>query len=605
MRNMRAWSRTRGVAASLAIVFVGSPPADVTQAPPVLVQLHALSPREVRSQSFALAAPGTVEIEAVGAQSGAHAGKSSWMATLLQGGDKRSGAPWSGNAWILEATSRAVVWELSAAAKGGAGAIREFKGQVELPAGSYVAYYAAFPDGEYWTDETGQSHAKGTWHAFGDEPLDKFTLVVRGHGRQLGDGDVDRLRQPPAAATIVALRGTSREQFQQAGFSLAKPAEVELSVAGEAREDGEFDYGWIVNADTRALIWKFTWSDSQHAGGAAKNRVARVTRVLPAGRYAAFYATDDSHDPSEWNAPPPRDPEAWGLRISVRNPDDRSTVSAFPYEHVPDRDTILALTGVGDSAARKQGFTLSRALDVRIYALGEGRDGQMYDYGWITSAGSRSHVWDMRYDDTGPAGGDRKNRLVDTTIHLQPGSYIVHYVSDDSHSPDEWNAAAPADGRRWGITLLAGRGPLDRAALAPYEEKADPSIVAQLTAIRDDDRVRKPFTLTRDSEVRVFAIGEGTGREMADYGWIEDAKTGQRVWEMTYRSTRHAGGASKNRRFDDTIRLPAGQYVLRYETDDSHAFGGWNADPPDDPDMWGITVSLAAPVPAVRQGARR
>src|SRR5687768_13918919 len=110
MRNMRAWLRTRGLAASLAIVFVGSPPADVTQAPPVLVQLHALSPREVRSQSFALSAPGTVEIEAVGAQ----AGKSSWMARLLQGGDTRSGAPWSGNAWILEAASRTVVWELSA-----------------------------------------------------------------------------------------------------------------------------------------------------------------------------------------------------------------------------------------------------------------------------------------------------------------------------------------------------------------------------------------------------------------------------------------------------------------------------------------------------------
>ena len=82
-------------------------------------------------------------------------------------------------------------------------------------------------------------------------------------------------------------------------------------------------------------------------------------------------------------------------------------MTAFPYEHVPERDTILALTGVGNSVTRKQGFTLTRAMDVRIYALGEGRNGRMYDYGWITSAGSRAHVWDMRYDDTEPAGGDR------------------------------------------------------------------------------------------------------------------------------------------------------------------------------------------------------
>ncbi len=605
MRNMREWLRTRGLASSLAIVFVGYPPDDVTQAPPVLVQLQALAPHELRSQSFALATRATVEIEAVGAQSVGHAKVSHWMATLMQGDAKTSAAPWSGNAWILDASSRKVVWELSTSATSqGTGTTRVFKGHVPLPAGSYIAYYAAFPDGEYWTDEEGKIGGKQKWHAFGDEPLEAFSLVVRGNGRQLGAGEAQRLRDTRTASAIVALRGGSREQFQQTGFMLSKPTEIELSVAGEARQDGEFDFGWIVNADTRAILWKFTWADSQPGGGAEKNRIARVSRVLPAGRYAAFYATDDSHDPSQWNAQPPHDPEAWGLRIATRNPDDLGAASTFAYEHVPERDTILALTGVGDSAARKQGFTLARAMDVRVYALGEGRDGRMYDYGWITRAGSRSHVWDMRYDDTEPAGGDRKNRLIDTTIHLEKGSYIVHYVSDDSHSPDAWNAAAPADGRRWGITVLAGLDALDRAAITPYEEKGDPSIVAQLTAVRDDDRVRQRFTLTSDTEVRICAIGEGTGHEMADYGWIEDAKTGRRVWEMTYRSTEHAGGASKNRRFDGTIRLPAGEYVLRYETDDSHAFGNWNADPPADPDMWGITVSQA-PVSAIRRGARR
>ena len=39
-----------------------------------------------------------------------------------------------------------------------------------------------------------------------------------------------------------------------------------------------------------------------------------------------------------------------------------------------------------------------------------------------------------------------------------------------------------------------------------------------------------------------------------------------------------------------TVRLPAGRYELRYETDGSHAYGDWNDDPPDDPEGWGITV---------------
>ena len=230
-----------------------------------------------------------------------------------------------------------------------------------------------------------------------------------------------------------------------------------------------------------------TYRDSDPAGGADKNRVARISRVLPAGRYAAFYATDDSHDPSQWNTQPPHDPDAWGLRIGVTRNDDRAAVKAFTYEHVPESATILALTPVGNSMSRTQGFTLTRPMDVRVYALGEGRDGRMFDYGWITSAGSRTRVWEMRYDGTEPAGGDRKNRLVDTTLHLQQGSYVVHYVSDDSHSADEWNGAAPADGRHWGITVLAARGALDRSAVAPYDEKVDPSILAQLAGIRDND----------------------------------------------------------------------------------------------------------------------
>jgi len=28
---------------------------------------------------------------------------------------------------------------------------------------------------------------------------------------------------------------------------------------------------------------------------------------------------------------------------------------------------------------------------------------------------------------------------------------------------------------------------------------------------------------------------------MYDYGWIEEAKTGKTVWEMTYHMTEHAG----------------------------------------------------------------
>jgi len=579
--------------ALFALVVFGLPCSAVAQNA-ALVDLDDFGPRQVKSQSFALSSTQDVQVDAAGAQSTDKEGKTSWVGSMWEKNGKVV-PPWSGNAWILDLQSQKVVWELSeATTTTSARGLREFKGNVRLPAGSYTAYYGSFPDGEYWTDDNAKHKSDRKWHWFGDDPVDKFKLVVRGKGQTLSPAEIDRLRTAKAAATIVSLRGSFHEQFEEAGFALAKPTEIQISAEGEAREDGEFDFGWIINADTRADVWRFTWRDSQPAGGAPKNRRVTTSLRLPAGRYAAFFATDDSHDPSEWNAQPPADPESWGLTVAVTDLDARASVKTFPYEHVPQNATIVALTGIGNDAMKKQGFTLTRPMDVRVYALGEGRNGRMFDYGWITSSASRKRIWTMEYDATNPAGGDRKNRVVDTTIHLDQGNYIVHYLSDDSHSAQEWNATAPPDGRRWGITVLAAKGPLDRTAILPYDEKRDPAILAELTGVRDNQQVRKTFSLDRDADVRIYALGEGSGGDMVDFGWIEDVKTGRRVWEMTYRVTEHAGGAKKNRRFDGVMRLPAGEYVLRYETDDSHSFGDWNAAPPDDPEAWGITVYRAS-----------
>jgi hypothetical protein len=45
--------------------------------------------------------------------------------------------------------------------------------------------------------------------------------------------------------------------------------------------------------------------------------------------------------------------------------------------------------------------------------------------------------------------------------------------------------------------------------------------------------------------------------------------------------------------YDDRLLLPAGEYYVIYETDDSHAFGDWNDSPPYDQMNYGITISYA------------
>jgi hypothetical protein len=198
----------------------------------------------------------------------------------------------------------------------------------------------------------------------------------------------------------------------------------------------------------------------------------------------------------------------------------------------------------------------------------------------------------MEYDDTEHGGGADKNRMVEKTVRLEKGNYMVYYVTDGSHSYRDWNSSPPYDQERWGITLAATGDSFKAGDVVAYEEKNDPSVLASLTGIRDDERRRQSFTLGKKSDVRVYALGEGSDGTMHDYAWIEDATTRKVVWEMTYRTTDHAGGARKNRSFDGTIALPAGSYTLYYESDDSHSFNDWNDDPPFDQSGWGVTLTL-------------
>ena len=113
-------------------------------------------------------------------------------------------------------------------------------------------------------------------------------------------------------------------------------------------------------------------------------------------------------------------------------------------------------------------------------------------------------------------------------------------------------------------------------------------VIAQIVQVLDNEDKTVSFNLTGSQDVRLFAVGEGQAGEMFDYGWIENDK-GSHVWEMQESKTAHAGGASKNRKVDVVITLPAGNYKLRYKSDDSHAFDHWNSLPPDI-NFWGIAI---------------
>ena len=72
--------------------------------------------------------------------------------------------------------------------------------------------------------------------------------------------------------------------------------------------------------------------------------------------------------------------------------------------------------------------------------------------------------------------------------------------------------------------------------------------------------------LERPMELLIYAVGEFTGDDGYDYGWIIDAATREKVWAFEREDSKRAGGAKKNRVVYDTVRLPAGKYAAYFVT---------------------------------------
>ncbi|MHC4558055.1 MAG: serine hydrolase domain-containing protein [Planctomycetota bacterium] len=125
--------------------------------------------------------------------------------------------------------------------------------------------------------------------------------------------------------------------------------------------------------------------------------------------------------------------------------------------------------------------------------------------------------------------------------------------------------------------------------LDEFESFGELPVIASIDNVTDNQYKTVEFTLERDTDVRIYAIGESASNIMSDYAGIENAQTGQLVWEMYIISTEHAGGGLKNRKFDRIVPLAAGSYRLHYRSDDSHSFDRWNDLPPDHY-WWGVRL---------------
>jgi hypothetical protein len=423
---------------------------------------------------------------------------------------------------------------------------------------------------------------------------------------------------------IVALHGLDAQEVRHQGFSLPAAAKVHIYARGGAvrtlgrrrTETPFFAYGWLLNADTREVVWQMDMASTQRNW---EYRIADQYLDLPQGHYEAYFAnhgfaqsllfaqwsrnidrrqlpTVRSERPHGFLAALGADHSGllrhwqaqvgnYGMEIYLPGGD----ASRIPLFDAPLhwRNGVIRLMANQDSGHWSQSFHLAKPATVHLYAEGEGSGSRLNDYGWIQEVQSRKRVWEMTADKAAFAGGARKNRRQVETMTLPAGDYEAHFITDDSHSPADWNAAPPCDPGLYGLTLaLPKDGDLPAFSLL---QPRSWTMLAELVRVGNDQDRRQSFTLPAAKQVRVLALGEADDEDAADEVWIEDA-TGQRVWFLDPQHSLHAGGARKNRMADELIHLPKGSYTLRVRTDGSHAYGDWNSAAPWDAEHYGITV---------------
>jgi hypothetical protein len=548
---------------------------------PRLAALEEIRRQGLRRAMFVLEQPTRVEI-------------------LAEGAGDRDGNSFLAQGWILDLQSRRPVWVQEDADNRFDRDSDNWRAEesVELPAGTYGVFYAAF-NGFLPVDARlkilgltigglqsrfGRMH---DWDDFGDP--DRWGIWVHAADPNLKPAPVPAQAPEPYRDAVVREIGLRDGEYRQVQLDLDSDVEFYLRATGEnARGSDVFaDDAWIVDRSTWERAWKLERSRTAPAGGAAKNRLFEERVRLSRGSYLITVATDQTHATGSWNAMPPWDPDSWGLVMQVVDPQDRGAVHVSDSERV--HTPVLEITEARNNFFRREPFYTTEPTRVRVRALGEqDRSGRAFaDFGWIERQDDLQTVWTMDAARTYPAGGASKNRLVEEAIDLAPGSYSLCYATDDSHAYDDWNQEPPYSPSSWGIALFE----IDGNASIRRGKNPDLNITSiSLAPVGSDEHQRKRFETSERTRVRLIALGEGVNGEMADYGWLERAATREVVWEMRYPDTQRAGGARKNREVRVILELPPDVYELHYVTDGSHAFEDWNDDPPAQPHLWGITL---------------
>jgi hypothetical protein len=436
----------------------------------VIARIERPEPYDLRVVGFELPRDCAVSIEAQGL--GFRATNTFW---IWRWDDADAEANRIAYAWLLDANTRRPVWIMDSSNSEpdeDNPYILRADSRVDLRAGRYELYY--FSGVEWLRDDRSEERTGESWWSsvFGRDRPSRGQVedaLATGHAIVSAEGltrrDVPAFEVTGAIPQALILQQQLGDStLLVSGFELDRPTDLRLyGLIEKVRgQQSASDFGWIIDALTREVVWNANNADLEEAGGADKNRLFDEQLRLQPGRYVVYYGTDSSHSYGRFNAPPPNDPPNWGITIL---PGSNFTVGSFEsFDPVEGGEALIEISEVGDEQSIDRAFRMKGPGTLHVLALGEygADDDQFYDHGWISDASTGETFWGMTGGNTMGAGGAEKNRRFDGLIELPAGDYVAHYVTDGSHSFDQWNQEAPFEPENWGITIRPGPG-FDRA----------------------------------------------------------------------------------------------------------------------------------------------
>ena len=416
-----------------------------------------------------------------------------------------------------------------------------------------------------------------------------------------------RVMQPaPPPEGLIVYSGIEPGLLLEETFRVEQPVRVVIDATGSFESQEHADsislaaYGWVLRRGDRAVVWDMHSAPLRKGG----NTLALVTDTVEfqPGVYDVYFASYGNEDASSFglslldglldlsvgDGPFWRnDADEWQMVVHPLGDAFAAPVhldTASPLFLSGEEELLWTSAPMEGRETAEHLFGVTRPAEVHVYAVGEIGEERM-DFGWIEEVASGERVWDMRRENTLPAGGWEVNRLFDGTVSLSPGLYRAVFQTDPRQDYGDWVRNPPFDPAGWGISLFTTM-PEAVQLVDPWEEQ-EPFI--RINRVGDSERHIARFRVRAPARIAVYALGEMGDEDRYDYATITAGPSERVVWEMTPERSLPAGGHN-NRRELAFLDLPPGIYTATYQTDDSHSYAGWSHGEPDHPERWGVTL---------------